>query len=387
MLVGAGVVGHHARVVAGRRDQDDVLRPAVVDGVPFRRRDLIRVEAHRHDVEAHVRDVEEGGHVGRVVEVAAVVRSLDADQLALGRDARHSNRVVLRRRDDPGARRPVAVVVVGVVVAVREVPAVDVVDVAVAVVVDPVAGDLARIRPRVRRKVGMRVVEPRVHHRDDDRRIALDRVPSLVGLDVDHVPLVGPVGVVRRRGDLARVVEVGALERRLVAVELLCDEVAPRLHLDDLPADLRQVLQHLRADAHVRRRDLLRLRPLLHLHEQAARVDREVAALERGRRSGRGEQGRDGERRDGARTRHGGGSGRAEAGTLGARAGESTGAPPVRRVVESPRDREGGSRSGGRRQDATASGGSAQCPITSSIPGVNDTPFAAPASSSSACRS
>ena len=40
----------------------------------------------------------------------------------------------------------------GQVVVVDEVPAVDVVDVPVVVVVDPVAGDLARVRPEVARR-------------------------------------------------------------------------------------------------------------------------------------------------------------------------------------------------------------------------------------------
>ena len=48
---------------------------------------------------------------------------------------------------------------VGVGVVVAEVPAVDVVDVAVAVVVDAVARDLSRIRPQVGGDVGMEAID------------------------------------------------------------------------------------------------------------------------------------------------------------------------------------------------------------------------------------
>jgi hypothetical protein len=48
----------------------------------------------------------------------------------------------------------VAVVVARIGIVVGEVVAVDVVDEAVAVVVDAVAGDLARVRPHVRGEVG-----------------------------------------------------------------------------------------------------------------------------------------------------------------------------------------------------------------------------------------
>ena len=69
-----------------------------------------------------------------------------------------------------GARhvRAVAVVVHRVGVVVDEVVAVDVVDVAVAVVVEPSAGDLGRVRPDVGGEVGMRVVDAGVDHADDD---------------------------------------------------------------------------------------------------------------------------------------------------------------------------------------------------------------------------
>ena len=91
-------------------------------------------------------------------------------------------RPLRRGGDDPGDVRAVAVAV-GEVLAgpvAREVDAVDVVDVAVVVVVDAVAGDLAEVRPDVRREVG--VVEPRAGVDDRDRHAgARARAPTRPG--------------------------------------------------------------------------------------------------------------------------------------------------------------------------------------------------------------
>ena len=84
----------------------------------------------------------------------------------------------------PGDVRAVAVVVevVDGVVVVAEVPAVDVVDVAVAVVVDPVgllaAARLARVRPRPRGEVRMAEVDAVVDDRDDRARVEPVVMPS-----------------------------------------------------------------------------------------------------------------------------------------------------------------------------------------------------------------
>jgi hypothetical protein len=81
-----------------------------------------------------------------------------------------------------------AVVVERFVVVVDEVPAVHVVDVAVAVVVDAVVlaarTRLPGIRPDVGRQVGMVVVHPGVDHRDDDGVASGCRRPGFWSIDV-----------------------------------------------------------------------------------------------------------------------------------------------------------------------------------------------------------
>ena len=74
-------------------------------------------------------------------------------------------------------------------VSLDEVPAVDVVDEAVAVVVDPVARDLAGVDPQLARQVGMGRVDAGVEHRHD-RPGAGGDVPGLGGVDVDVVGVV-----------------------------------------------------------------------------------------------------------------------------------------------------------------------------------------------------
>src|SRR5205823_7675554 len=133
---------------------------------------------------------------------------------ALLAGAAHTGTIVTARSGHPG--HPGAVVVlaidrVGIVVVVHEVPAVDVVDLAVAVIVDTVARDLARVRPEVGREIRMCVHHAVVDDRDDDARAARGHVPGRdevgVGADeaatlsgVPQVPLVGKHRVVGDAG-------------------------------------------------------------------------------------------------------------------------------------------------------------------------------------------
>ena len=86
----------------------------------------------------------------------------------------------------------VAVVVADVVRAGDEVPAVDVVDVAVAVVVDAVARDLAGVGPDAAGQVGVVQVDAGVEHGDDRRGAPRRDAPGLGGVDVHVLGVVQP---------------------------------------------------------------------------------------------------------------------------------------------------------------------------------------------------
>ena len=143
------------------------------------------------------------------------------------------------RGDRPGHVRamPVVVDVVDGVVVVAEVPAVDVVDVAVAVVVDPVgllaAARLARVRPRPRGQVRMAEVDPVVDDRHDRARRAGRDAQRLATVDVDvgraagerralqdvlagvvEAPQLAPGGLVGRIGLAVALVVDADLQRR-----------------------------------------------------------------------------------------------------------------------------------------------------------------------------
>ena len=95
-------------------------------------------------------------------------------------------------RDRAGDVRPVPELVVRQVVAVDEVPAMHVVDVAVVVVVDAVARDLARVGPDVAGEVGVGQLHPGVDDGDHHARVPGGRVPGGLGVDVDVALLVEP---------------------------------------------------------------------------------------------------------------------------------------------------------------------------------------------------
>jgi len=108
--------------------------------------------------------------------------------LAIGTDAADACAVVLLGRDDPrdvgamGVLDPIARARVLVVIA--EVPAVDVVDEAVAVVVDPVRRGLARVGPQAVLQVGMLDVDARIEHRDHGRVVERLCGPGLGTVDI-----------------------------------------------------------------------------------------------------------------------------------------------------------------------------------------------------------
>ena len=111
-----------------------------------------------------------------VVPPPSAVEDLDRHQLRPRGDADDAAPVG-GGGDDPGDVRAVAVAVADVLARAgrREVDAVDVVDVAVAVVVDAVARDLAEVGPDVRRQVGVIELDPAVDDRDRDARALRER--------------------------------------------------------------------------------------------------------------------------------------------------------------------------------------------------------------------
>ena len=127
--------------------------------------------------------------------------------------ARHPDAVVAARGDRARDVRAVPVAVVGLGVAVDEVPAVDVVDAPVAVVVEAVrlapGARLARVRPQVGAEVRVRRVDPGVDHGHRHLRRPGRDVPRLGRADGAHVPLVGEQRVVRHRGLADHVIGLG----------------------------------------------------------------------------------------------------------------------------------------------------------------------------------
>ena len=186
-----GVVGSRVRVlatVAGGRDEERSVRVGIRDRVLESLRELLPAPGVVRGDRAHPGRVKD--RADRVVCGSLPVRAeeLERHDLDVPVHAGNADSVRAGGPDRPGDVRAVAVVVERVVVVVHEVPAVDVVDVAVAVVVDAVArtarARLARVRPDVRREIGVVPVHARVDHRDDNRRASGRGRPGLGSVDV-----------------------------------------------------------------------------------------------------------------------------------------------------------------------------------------------------------
>ena len=165
-----------------------------------------------------IRQVETHGHciVNGVERSTGWTRAACAEELQCGKlhipgHARDADAIVAYGADGAGDVRPVTVVIHRVGVVVDEVPAVDVINIAVAVVINRVSRDLARVRPHVCSKVGMGVVDARVYDADDDRAAARADIPRLGGVDIRvdrasglpgivHSPQTAEVRIIRGRG-------------------------------------------------------------------------------------------------------------------------------------------------------------------------------------------
>ena len=189
-------------------------------------------------------------------------------------------------------------------VVISEVPAVDVVDLAVQVVVDAVARDLPRIRPELAGQVGVGHIHPRVDDGDSCAGSHLG-VPRLGRVDVGarssgcrrsrrmakvrnrvqltcvvERPLIGEEFVRRHRGGIAKVVRLREGDG-WVALVLSRGGAnrKPVRKLDELHPKRRKAQSHARADPGVRALDLRAL-------STGTKADHELAGhvLGRGRR-------------------------------------------------------------------------------------------------------
>ena len=199
VVVTGGVAGDGVvvlTVVAGCGDEDVPLGGGIGDGLA--QRGIVGTAAPTV--------VGEFGSVGhRVVhrvdgpgEVAAAIgpEELEGHDLDTPIDAGNADAVVAHRADGARDVGAVAVVVHRVSIVVEEIVAADVIDVAVAVIILAVAGDLARVGPDVGLQVGVVVVDAGVY--DGHHRLAGAGgfVPCLGSIDVGIEGAAGLTGVV-----------------------------------------------------------------------------------------------------------------------------------------------------------------------------------------------
>ncbi len=215
--------------IAGAGDEQNPLGEGVVDGLlhdriagPIRFVDA-RAETHVHDVGAvGGRIVQAFSHLGRG-DIDAHAQRHDA---ALPVDAADALAVVADRRDDAGHHRFVPFNFIGgacrgnLVVLAFEIPSMHVVDVAVAVVVDAIVGDLAGVQPDIVLQIGVGDVHSRAQHAYHDVTTAGRDIPGIGHLDQLMGVLIGEIRVVRHPAGPIDVVRLGEFHVRIVSKPL-----------------------------------------------------------------------------------------------------------------------------------------------------------------------
>ena len=99
-------------------------------------------------------------------------------------DAGHAHIVAAAGANDAGNMGAVPVIIHGIAGAGDGINAMDIVDVAVVVVIDAVAGNFARIVPHVRHQIFVGVAHARIHHRDQHVRSRALKLPSVRRMNI-----------------------------------------------------------------------------------------------------------------------------------------------------------------------------------------------------------
>ncbi len=194
--------------VAGGRAEDDPGLPGGGDRVAQRLRVRLASPGGVHGDDVHSMlllpdGVGDGRDGSGDLPAAVVLHDPERHDPRLPADPGDTGRVVADRRHGAGDVRTVAekrAVVDGVRVVVGRVDAVEVVDVAVAVVVDPGrASPLQRVVPHVGGEVLVGVVDAGVENGHDDRGRSRGEIPGRGGGDLGQAPERAPQGVVRDR--------------------------------------------------------------------------------------------------------------------------------------------------------------------------------------------
>lgn len=198
-------------VIAGRRDKQLPRLPRVTDRGADLRTVAGSAPAVVCDTRAVIDRVSDRRRGAEIAAAAAGIEKLGRHELGVPGDAGNPDGIVALRRDCAGDVRTVAVLVVIRIAgadtpAAVEIVAVIVVDIAVAVVVDPVAPDLAGIDPEIVDQVGMVDIDPGIDNADDDGAAAGFARPRIGRGDGVHAP--GPIVVLIVRNGRCREVQL-----------------------------------------------------------------------------------------------------------------------------------------------------------------------------------
>ena len=99
-------------------------------------------------------------------------------------DSGHLFSIVGGSRDGSGDMSTVEVTVHGIIILVAEVPAVNVIDVSVSIIIPSVAGNLTRVSPEVTLKVRMGIIDPCIDHSHDYRWSVFANFPGFRSLNL-----------------------------------------------------------------------------------------------------------------------------------------------------------------------------------------------------------
>ncbi len=182
--------------VARRGDEKDVVGARIGDRQVHGLGESASTPAVAGEVDAHHGGVFDGRQGVGCAAGSAGVQEFQRHDRHVPTHAGHADAVVAHAADGPGTVRPVAIVIHGIVVIVDEIPAVDIVDEAVAVVIDPVVGNFTGVGVDVGRQIGVSVVHARVDHAHDDVMGTGEHVPGDGGVDIRPLGTAGLADVV-----------------------------------------------------------------------------------------------------------------------------------------------------------------------------------------------
>ena len=169
---------------------------------------------------AHLRGIVNRPYrIGRITGIIVIQKLKRHDRRLLSNTC-YTNLIVAHRTDDPGHMRSMTMVIHRIGIVIAKVPAMDVIDKPVEIVINTVAGNFAGVGPDVSGQIRVRIVHAGVNHGDDNVPTPRFNIPCFGGINIGVCNTAGLPSVMQAML-LVKLRVIGYCRRKLYGVRFV----------------------------------------------------------------------------------------------------------------------------------------------------------------------